>query len=211
LKPTSWLQSYGTEWMPRDAEQTRARIFAAATVEFSGHGIAGARIDRIAARARANKQLIYAYFGSKRRLFDDVVSTELCRYVEEVPFDAERLPEYAGAAFDYFTANQAFTQLGLWHSLEPGEARHRIPAIEKAIRERTRLIAAAQRAGRIDDAIPAAELLALVATIAGTWAMAAPERSPRSGAGRSVRARRRAAVVEAVQRLTVPRGRRPAR
>jgi AcrR family transcriptional regulator len=197
--------------MPRDAEQTRARIFAAATIEFSDHGIAGARIDRIAVRARANKQLIYAYFGSKRGLFDHVVSTELCRYVEEVPFDAQRLPEYAGAAFDYFMANRPFTQLGLWHSLEPGEARHRIPAVEKAIRDRTRLLSAAQRAGRVDNAIPAAELLALVATIAGTWAIAAPERSPRGGAGPSVRARRRAAVVEAVARLTSPRGRRPAR
>jgi AcrR family transcriptional regulator len=197
--------------MPRDAEQTRARIFAAATVEFSDHGIAGARIDRIAARARANKQLIYAYFGSKRRLFDDVVSAELCRYVEEVPFDPEWLPEYAGAAFDYFSANQAFTHLGLWHSLEPGEARHRIPAVEKAIRDRTRLLADAQRRGRVDGAIPAAELLALVATIAATWTMAAPERSPRGGAGPSVRARRRAAVVDAVARLTSPRGRRPAR
>ncbi len=197
--------------MPRDAEQTRARIYSAATIEFSDHGVAGARIDRIAARARANKQLIYAYFGSKRSLFQHVVSTELCRYVEEVPFDAERLPEYAGAAFDYFTTNQAFTHLGLWHSLEPGEARHRIPAVEKAIRDRARLISSAQRRGHVDDAIPAAELLALVATIAGTWATAAPERSPRAGAGPSVRARRRAAVVEAVARLTSPRGRRPAR
>ena len=197
--------------MPRDAEQTRARIFAAATREFADHGIAGARIDRIAARARANKQLIYAYFGSKRSLFDNVVSTELCRYVEQVPFDAERLPDYAGAAFDYFMANQPFTHLGLWHALEPGEAQHRIPAVEQAIRDRTRRLSAAQRTGRVDDAIPAAELLALVATIAGTWAMAAPERSPRAGAGPSVRARRRAAVVEAVARLTAPRGRLPAR
>ena len=38
----------------------RKRIVEAATVEFAAHGLAGARIDRIARRACANKQLIYA-------------------------------------------------------------------------------------------------------------------------------------------------------
>ena len=33
----------------RDPEATRARIFEAAVAEFARHGIAGARIDRIAA------------------------------------------------------------------------------------------------------------------------------------------------------------------
>ena len=46
--------------MARDAEDTKRRIFEAATAEFADHGIAGARVDRIAARAGANKQLIYA-------------------------------------------------------------------------------------------------------------------------------------------------------
>ena len=53
----------------RDAEATKARIFEAATAEFAAHGIAGARVDRIAQNAKANKQLIYAYFGDKQKLF----------------------------------------------------------------------------------------------------------------------------------------------
>jgi len=32
----------------RNAEATKARIFQAATTEFAEHGIAGARVDRIA-------------------------------------------------------------------------------------------------------------------------------------------------------------------
>ena len=187
--------------MPRDATETKRRIFEAATAEFAAHGIAGARVDRIAAAAQANKQLIYAYFGNKRELFEAVVSEHVTRYVETVPFDAERLPEYAGAAFDYFTANPELTHLGSWHTLEPGETEHRIPVIERAIRDRTRLVAAAQRAGRVDAAIPAEELVALVTTIAQTWAIAAPERNPRRGASARVVARRRAAAVEAVERL----------
>ena len=53
----------------RDPEATKARIFESAVTEFARHGIAGARIDRIAAEAKANKQLIYAYFGNKAELF----------------------------------------------------------------------------------------------------------------------------------------------
>jgi len=191
--------------MARDAEQTKRRIFEAATTEFAEYGIAGARIDRIAAAAKANKQLIYAYFGSKRDLFEAVVSEHVARYIEEVPFDADRLPEYAGAAFDYFTAHPELNHLGSWHSLEPGERAHRIPVIEQAIRSRTRLVARAQAEGRVDRSIAAAELHALVTTIAGSWAVATPERNPRTGASRRVVARRREAVVEAVRRLISPK------
>jgi AcrR family transcriptional regulator len=38
-----------------------------------GPAFAGARVDRIAASANANKQLIHAYFGSKDQLFDAVL------------------------------------------------------------------------------------------------------------------------------------------
>src|SRR5438093_118697 len=191
--------------MARDAEDTKRRIFEAATAEFADHGIAGARIDRIAARAGANKQLIYAYFGSKRDLFEEVVSVHVRRYVDEVPFDAQDLPGYAGAAFDYFTAHPELSHLGSWHSLELGEAEHRIPVIEQAIRTRTRQVARAQKEGLVDASIPAAELLALVTTAASSWAVATPERNPRNGASRRVVTRRRAAVVEAARRLASPR------
>jgi AcrR family transcriptional regulator len=50
---------------PRDAEATKARLLAAGTEEFAAHGFAGARIDRIAERAGANKRLIYMYFADK--------------------------------------------------------------------------------------------------------------------------------------------------
>ena len=59
----------------RDSTATKARLLEAATEEFAAHGIAGARVDRIAAAANANKQLIYAYFGSKDQLFDAVLTT----------------------------------------------------------------------------------------------------------------------------------------
>ena len=53
----------------RDPEATRARILAAAKAEFARKGLGGARVDDIAARAKANKRMLYHYFGNKEELF----------------------------------------------------------------------------------------------------------------------------------------------
>jgi len=53
----------------RDPARTRSRILDAATVEFARYGLGGARVDRIAERAGANKRMLYYYFGSKEALF----------------------------------------------------------------------------------------------------------------------------------------------
>lgn len=54
---------------PRNPERTRAAILNAAIAEFTSKGLSGARIDRIAKRARVNKRMIYYYFGDKERLY----------------------------------------------------------------------------------------------------------------------------------------------
>ena len=51
------------------AAETRARILDAALSEFSTHGLAGARTDRIANSAGVNKALLYYYFESKENLY----------------------------------------------------------------------------------------------------------------------------------------------
>ena len=53
----------------RDPERTKARILSAATAEFARYGLGGARMDRIAARAGANKRMLYYYFRDKDNLF----------------------------------------------------------------------------------------------------------------------------------------------
>ena len=52
---------------------TKARILRAATAEFAAHGLAGARVDRIATAAGVNKERIYAHIGDKVVLFSAVV------------------------------------------------------------------------------------------------------------------------------------------
>ena len=53
----------------RDPEKNRGRILAAALEEFARYGLGGARVDRIAARAGANKRMLYYYYGNKEALF----------------------------------------------------------------------------------------------------------------------------------------------
>jgi TetR/AcrR family transcriptional regulator len=53
----------------RDAERTRQALLAAAEIEFSTKGLAGARVDVIAEQAAANKRMLYYYFGSKEELY----------------------------------------------------------------------------------------------------------------------------------------------
>jgi TetR/AcrR family transcriptional regulator len=57
----------------RSATLTREKILKAATKEFAAKGLQGARVDTIALRSGANKNMIYHYFGSKDGLFGAVL------------------------------------------------------------------------------------------------------------------------------------------
>src|ERR687891_24983 len=59
--------------MPRRARVSPDRILAAAALEFSERGYAGARVDRIARRARVNKAMLYYHFKSKQSLYRHVL------------------------------------------------------------------------------------------------------------------------------------------
>lgn len=57
----------------RDPEATRDNILQAATRIFAERGLSGARINLISRAARSNDRMIYYYFGSKERLFIEVL------------------------------------------------------------------------------------------------------------------------------------------
>jgi AcrR family transcriptional regulator len=63
----------GAKPRQRNAEATKGRILQAARQEFARHGLAGARVDAIADRAKANKRMIYHYFAGKDDLFRAVL------------------------------------------------------------------------------------------------------------------------------------------
>ncbi|MFF3721677.1 TetR family transcriptional regulator [Streptomyces erythrochromogenes] len=190
--------------MARDSNATKARLLDAAFSEFAAYGIAGARVDRIAETAQANKRLIYVYYGNKEQLFDAVLQRALETGSEVVPFDTGDLPGYAGAVFDHLVERPELMRLVLWKQLErPGstgaEAESYAGKIE-AVRQ-------AQEAGRIDAGIAPADVLTLVIGLSQAWFGAVG--GPAAGAGGTGWAAERlaghrAAVVESVRRITTP-------
>lgn len=106
--------------MPYDANATRERILAAATSEFAEHGFAGARVDRVASAADANKRAIYDYFGDKHGLFAAVLERQMIECAESVPVDGADLPGYAEQLFDYHATHPEVLRLLLWEALEFG-------------------------------------------------------------------------------------------
>jgi AcrR family transcriptional regulator len=176
----------------RDADAARARILRAATAEFAAHGIAGARVDRIASDAEVAKERIYAYFGNKDALFDKVFAANVRATLDAVDFDADDLPAYAGRMFDYFADHPDAQRLTTWYRLERPQG----PGLRAVINANdTRIAALTGRA----SAFAPVELLTLVQAIASSWGTMNPEFA---GAAAAVaRPARRAAVVEAVRRL----------
>ena len=138
------------------AADTPRRILDAAADEFAERGLAGARVDRIAERAGANKQRIYAYFGSKDQLFDRVVEDRIEQLLDAVPFDAVDLPGYAVRLWEFNLAHPSLVRLLLWHALErPGvQLAHSVSSHARKV--------AALRAVRGDDDWPADRLLGQV-------------------------------------------------
>ncbi|MBM9506150.1 TetR/AcrR family transcriptional regulator [Actinacidiphila acididurans] len=108
--------------MAYDSAAMRRRFLDAAFEEFVQYGLAGARVDRIAAKAGASKQAIYSYFGSKEGLFDAVLTQRHLEMIEAVPLTPEDLPSYAGAIYDYLTAHPGYARLTMWRRLERQDA-----------------------------------------------------------------------------------------
>lgn len=107
--------------MAWDVEGTKQRLLEAGTREFCDHGLAGARVDRIAERAGVNKERIYQYFGKKDAFFDIVIAHALAAVMDDVPFigvGPEALGDYAGRLFDHHVRDQTMARLLFWEGLE---------------------------------------------------------------------------------------------
>ncbi|MCX5096153.1 TetR family transcriptional regulator [Streptomyces sp. NBC_00365] len=191
--------------MPRDSSATKARLLDAAFTEFATYGIAGARVDRIAEAAGANKRLIYAYFGNKEQLFDEVLRRAMTAGAESVPFDVEDLPGYAGAIFDHLVARPDLMRLRLWRLLERPSTTGLEP---DAFRSKVAEVAEAQQRGEVAQDMEPADLLTMVLAAAQAWFWAAeglrPEDISQSWSPQRL-ALHRSAVIEAARRMSEPK------
>ncbi len=147
----------------RDAEATKARIFEAATEEFAAHGIAGARVDRIAQKAQANKQLIYAYFGDKRKLFYKVLDKTLVEVAEMVSTDITDLDRWVDEHIDYHQKHPELLRLLMWEALEVEQGNNcQTEARAERYGVKKQKIADAQDQGIVRKDMPPAYMLMLL-------------------------------------------------
>ncbi|HEV2214356.1 MAG TPA: TetR/AcrR family transcriptional regulator [Terracidiphilus sp.] len=106
------------ETLGERAAESRERILDAAMKEFSAHGLAGARTDRIAAAAAVNKALLYYYFASKEKLYEatlEMISAKIrdqsMAAMQRETTPGERLLRAALTHFDRILAQQEFQTL----------------------------------------------------------------------------------------------------
>jgi AcrR family transcriptional regulator len=186
--------------MPHDSAATRTRILDAASEEFSAYGLAGARIDRIAGTASANKRSIYVYFDSKEKLFDAALHHVLTRMIEDVPLTEDDLPGYAGRLFDYHLVHPQGFRMNTWRQLErPTSGPDASDMYAKKI--------AALAGAWTNRAIAPADLLVLINGLAYSWLMSPRDLLRADGSDPDSAARlaqHRAAIVEAARRMCEP-------
>src|ERR1700757_5038657 len=158
----------------RDSDATRQRLIDAARAEFAQYGIAGARVDRIAANAESNKAQIYHYYGGKDRLFDAVWEDLVRQISEEAPIDVDDLPGYAARLCDWYADPPDIPRLISWQRLERSDDPPHAYAVAST-RTKADEIAAAQAEGRISDRFDARVLVGLIIHLAALWATSNPD------------------------------------
>ena len=170
--------------MPPKLNNTRAlAIMMAAREEFAKRGFDGARVERIARRARVNKQLVFYYYHSKRGLFQAVVSSagrELERALALVSVaegrPLTRLRAALDAQFEFLTRNPDLVTLLM--QAGRSEAKPFAPAIRRLVV----LLAEGQGLGEVrDDLDPhlaAAQALVLMIAYLGLESLIAASAPP---------------------------------
>jgi AcrR family transcriptional regulator len=193
-----------TQIAPRDSAATRRRLLEAARAEFTARGIAGARVDRIAAAANANKAQIYHYFGDKDTLFNAVLERATEEAVGAVPIEADDLPAYAARLFDYHFDHPDLLRLVTWSRLEGRTTPTTQAQRTGSYQRRSAAIKDAQRQGRITDALSASQILDMIESLAVGWTTTARGLLVDRRRLKRERSAYRAGVAEAVQRIVQP-------
>ena len=111
-----------------DPARTMANILDVAIAEFAEKGLAGARIDEIAAATQTSKRMIYYYFGSKEGLYLAVLE-EAYRGMREIEGllqldDLEpeaALQRLIGYTFDHHASHERYIRLVMSENIQRGQ------------------------------------------------------------------------------------------
>ncbi|MDB5898006.1 MAG: Transcriptional regulator, TetR family [Ramlibacter sp.] len=111
-----------------DPERTKANILEVAAAEFGEKGLAGARIDEIAALTQTSKRMIYYYFGSKEGLYLAVLE-ESYRRVRDVEAELhlqdlepeQALRRLVAFTFDHHLNHENYIRLVMSENINRGQ------------------------------------------------------------------------------------------
>jgi AcrR family transcriptional regulator len=111
-----------------DPERTKANILEVAAAEFGEKGLAGARIDEIAALTKTSKRMIYYYFGNKEGLYLAVLeeSYKKVRDIEAELHLQDLEPEQAlrrlvAFTFDHHLSHENYIRLVMSENINRGQ------------------------------------------------------------------------------------------
>jgi len=112
----------------RNASATQAELIAVATDEFAEKGLAGARVEEIAARTATSKHMIYYHFGSKDGLYRAVLERAYDEFrVAEGSLDyddlsaIDALSALVGATFDVHASQPQIVRIIMAENMNCGQ------------------------------------------------------------------------------------------
>lgn len=172
----------------------------AATAEFAEHGIAGARIDRIAEAADTNKAQLYSYFGSKEKLFDTVFTESLERIMDVVPIDADDLSDWAVRLYDEYLQRPDLIRLATWSRLERRRTGHLVDDVDRLDEQKLDAIRNAERRGSVTVHADPFDVMAMVIAMSMAWSPVSNVYAAYAAEDESEHARRRDFLRATVKR-----------
>ena len=158
----------------RPRADTRGRLLAAAAAEFAARGFDGAKVDRIAHRARVNKAMLYYHFRSKADLYREILRATFAGVgaaVAEVHARGGSPERQIHGLVDAVVREAAtrphFPAIWLREMAEGG--RHldneTMAGVQQVLQSLGRILAEGRRAGRFGPAHPFVTHLCIVAPI----------------------------------------------
>jgi AcrR family transcriptional regulator len=117
-----------TRTRAQDPDGTRQNILEIASEEFALNGLAGARIDEIAARTRSSKRMIYYYFKDKESLYLEALENAYRKVREgeaELQIEGmepvEALRRLVGFTFDHHHQHEEFIRMVMIENIHRGQ------------------------------------------------------------------------------------------
>lgn len=180
------------------ADDSKRRLLDAATAEFARFGLAGSRVDRIAAEAHVNKAQLYGWYVSKDALFDAVFDEHLMQILHAVPVTGQDLPGYAVRLYDAYLERPELVRLSAWRRLERVPDGDLFAHLHGHDQQKLRSIGDAQRDGHVDPTLDPADVLSLVTAMSLTWSPLSLGVAATPDEDRAVHERRKRALAHTV-------------